>query len=387
MDNNDKDIIKFEDLFKDEIERKKVRQEEPINKQHYWFAILSYLLIMFIGAFIISIIAMQFEPVQKTYSEDERLFFNVKQEIGAIALIDQFMMDLYLEDYENYVTVIGQYSSYFVIVNTQNKNVENFLLVPITIDEEETWTIDLVLFEEIFFDGIHQKWSSSNISIKIFATQGQNIIGISEDANIIIGSRTTISSFGLAIINFLVYLLLLPLVLYFLKKPLIRDFIDFKLNFSSYIVPLIVGYLYLIAGNVISNVITNFLSKIFAIEPQTAINQMIIIDALKSNGAVFMVIGAVVFGPIVEELIFRKALFGIITNDKIALAVSTIIFGMIHLTSETSIIDALVNGVPYFVMGFIFGFIYLQTKKNIMIVTIVHMVSNLISVLAIIFFA
>jgi uncharacterized protein len=386
MDNNDKDIIKFEDLFKDEIERKKIRQEEPINKQHYWFAILSYLLIMFIGAGLITLVALQFEPIQKVYSEDERLFLNIKQEIGGIGLIDQFMIDLYLEDYENYVVVIGQYESYFIIVNSQNEYLENFLLIPVTIDEEESLVLDEFMFEEIFFDGAHEKWGTSNITIKVYATEGQNMVEISENAIIISGSRTTISSFGLALINFLVYLLLLPLVIYFLKKPLLRDFIDFKQNIGTYIAPLIIGYLYLIAGNIVSNVITNFLSKIFSLEPQTAINQMIIIDALRSNGAVFMVIGAVVFGPIVEELIFRKALFGIIPNDKVALGVSTIIFGMIHLTSEASLLDALVNGVPYFVMGFIFGFIYLQTKKNIMIVTIVHMVSNLISVLAILLF-
>lgn len=386
MENNDKDIIQFEDLFKEEIERKKIKQEEPINKQHYWFAILSYLVIMFLGAGVVSLIALQFQPVSRVYSEDERLFYSVKQELGGIALVDDQMLDLYFNDYEPYIQMIGQYDSYYVIVNNQNENVADFLLTQITVDDEESYILNESILEEIIFDGIHQKWNESNISIKIYTTQNQNIDNITESAIVLSGSITTISAFGLALINFLVYLILLPIILYFLKKPLMRDFIDFKQNIGAYVVPLVVGYLYLIAGNVISNLLTNFLSRIFNIEPQTAVNQMIIIDALRSNGAVFMVIGAVIFGPIVEELIFRKAIFGIIPNDKIALAVSSIIFGLIHLTSESSLVDAIVNGVPYFVMGFIFGFIYIQTKKNIMIVTIVHMVSNLISVLAILFF-
>jgi hypothetical protein len=101
---------------------------------------------------------------------------------------------------------------------------------------------------------------------------------------------------------------------------------------------------------------------------------------------VLIFISAVIIGPVVEELIFRKAIFGLISNDKVALAVSTFIFGAIHLLGEASILEALVNGVAYFVMGFVFGYIYLKNNRNIMVPIIVHVLSNLISVIGILFF-
>ena len=91
-------------------------------------------------------------------------------------------------------------------------------------------------------------------------------------------------------------------------------------------------------------------------------------------------------GLVVEELIFRKAIFGLIKSNGMALFVSTFVFGIIHLVGEASIQEALVNGISYFVMGFIFGYIYIKNNRNIMIPIAVHILSNLVSVLFILLF-
>ncbi|PKK93747.1 MAG: hypothetical protein CVV61_03015, partial [Tenericutes bacterium HGW-Tenericutes-6] len=155
---------------------------------------------------------------------------------------------------------------------------------------------------------------------------------------------------------------------------------------ASVLPSILLGYVYIILGNVIANFISTQLARQFDITQGDSLNQQVIVEALRSNGIVLIFISAVIIGPVVEELIFRKAIFGLISNDKVALAVSTFIFGAIHLLGEASILEALVNGVAYFVMGFVFGYIYLKNNRNIMVPIIVHVLSNLISVIGILFF-
>jgi membrane protease YdiL (CAAX protease family) len=98
-----------------------------------------------------------------------------------------------------------------------------------------------------------------------------------------------------------------------------------------------------------------------------------------------MVLSAVILGPIVEELIFRKAIFGLFKSDYAGLAVSTLAFGAIHLLSESSIASALVNGITYFIMGLIFGYIYIKNNRNLYAPLAVHIISNAVSVFMLLF--
>jgi membrane protease YdiL (CAAX protease family) len=123
------------------------------------------------------------------------------------------------------------------------------------------------------------------------------------------------------------------------------------------------------------------LSNALSIPVSESVNQMTIVRMLNSNGVVFIVISAVIIGPIVEELVFRKAMFGLIKNNIIAIVVSSLIFGAIHLTAEASIAEALINGISYFAMGLVFGFIYIKNNRNIMAPIAVHILVNLISVI------
>src|SRR5699024_1090959 len=89
---------------------------------------------------------------------------------------------------------------------------------------------------------------------------------------------------------------------------------------------------------------------------------------------IFIIVPALV-GPILEEIIFRKIIFGSLykrTNFFIAAALSSLIFGIIHQEPEHILI--------YAAMGFVFAFIYVQTKR-IMIPIIVHMSMNTIAVI------
>jgi len=79
----------------------------------------------------------------------------------------------------------------------------------------------------------------------------------------------------------------------------------------------------------------------------------------------FMIIPAII-GPILEELVFRKVLFGTFykkMNFFFAALLSSLIFGLMH--GEIQLM------LTYTAMGFVFSFLYVKTKR-IMVPIITH---------------
>ncbi|MBK3496273.1 CPBP family intramembrane metalloprotease [Viridibacillus sp. YIM B01967] len=89
-----------------------------------------------------------------------------------------------------------------------------------------------------------------------------------------------------------------------------------------------------------------------------------------ANVAPVAILGIVVFGPILEEFIFRRVIFGSIfqkTNFFIAASVSAIVFAVIHFDFSHIIL--------YAISGFIFAFLYHKTQRIITSI-IAHMMLN-----------
>ncbi|WP_284141526.1 CPBP family intramembrane glutamic endopeptidase [Virgibacillus sp. LDC-1] len=112
--------------------------------------------------------------------------------------------------------------------------------------------------------------------------------------------------------------------------------------------------------------------QIFGINPGSENTQMIM-DIARAI-PIFMIVPAII-APILEEIIFRKIIFGTIykrTNFVIAALMSAFIFGIIHGEPEHLLI--------YASMGFVFAFLYVKTKR-ILVPIFVHMALNTITVL------
>lgn len=83
-----------------------------------------------------------------------------------------------------------------------------------------------------------------------------------------------------------------------------------------------------------------------------------------------MIIVSSIIGPILEEIIFRKIIFGSLYkrfNFVISALISSIIFGLAHME--------LVHLLLYSAMGFTFAFLYVQTKR-IIVPIIAHLTMN-----------
>lgn len=86
--------------------------------------------------------------------------------------------------------------------------------------------------------------------------------------------------------------------------------------------------------------------------------------------APIMILASVLFGPILEELVFRRVVFGSLIQSQnfwIAGLISAIIFGVIHLDFTHIIL--------YTITGFIFAFLYYKTQRLLTSI-IAHMMLN-----------
>ena len=116
---------------------------------------------------------------------------------------------------------------------------------------------------------------------------------------------------------------------------------------------------------------------------------------MEDKFSILLAFTVVFIGPAVEELVFRKAIFGLVENQKIAFIISAISFGLIHLSTELinlfskggftglALAETLIVSLPYFGMGIFLSWFYKENGKNISLLIAIHALSNLLSVLGI----
>ncbi|RYG71644.1 CPBP family intramembrane metalloprotease [Lentibacillus lipolyticus] len=123
----------------------------------------------------------------------------------------------------------------------------------------------------------------------------------------------------------------------------------------------------------IANSIASYIeTDLLGINPNSENTQMIM-DITRS--APIFVIVTTIIAPILEEIIFRKIIFGELykrVNFFIAAAASALIFSIIHGEPQHTLV--------YASMGFVFAFLYVKTKR-IIVPILVHMAMNTIAVL------
>lgn len=151
-----------------------------------------------------------------------------------------------------------------------------------------------------------------------------------------------------------IYIVLLVIALFTFKERLKRDIKLFKENYkaySQYILPRL-GIMYVIF--IVCNLICVLISRKATSENQAA---------LESMPKWFIIPAAVLWAPIVEELVFRGSFRRFIKNDYLFIAVSAIIFGLMHTISEANILNVFIMAIPYSILGGFFAYIYDKTDN------------------------
>ena len=149
---------------------------------------------------------------------------------------------------------------------------------------------------------------------------------------------------------------------------------DFKLfmkNFSRYMAYILprIGIFYIVF--VIISLICVTITK------STASNQ----EAIENLPILLSFPLAVIYAPIVEEALFRGAFRRFISNDKLFILTSGIVFGLLHtIFAESNIVNIFVLAVPYGIMGGFLAYIYVKTNNMMSNITC-HALNNFVAMI------
>lgn len=194
----------------------------------------------------------------------------------------------------------------------------------------------------------------------------------------------------------LVYALIFVVLFFMLKKVFLSDINRSKSDMKNTFKQAGLGILYVYAASYACNIVLSLLQITEDSENQDAIVSML--SSPNVLAIILYIVVLVVLAPIVEELIFRKAMFGYMKkynlSEKKKILISGIIFGGIHVATailsmileQAGIIEIgteIILGIPYCVMGVVLGYIYSKSEENVIVPTLVHMFNNALSVISI----
>lgn len=231
----------------------------------------------------------------------------------------------------NFITSILSIVSFFVVILLKRKNPEDFP------DKEKNKIPELKCPNRTKKDII-----LSIILLVIYFSQ-------------LWWSKFIPDSYSVALtISIIFDILLFILAVIFFFETLKRDFGAVKGNIKSYIRYILPRYgvmyiVYIIVGW-ISIIITN---------QATTVNQ----EAVEALPKFYIIPAAIIWAPIVEEILFRGTLRKLIKNDIFYIIISALVFGLLHTISEVTILSMIINALPYAILGGFFAYLYTKTNN------------------------
>lgn len=186
-----------------------------------------------------------------------------------------------------------------------------------------------------------------------------------------------------AYLNAIVDLGMLVIVWWILKDTMIQQWHDFKKDIKGNLIyGCLIGTGLLYALGIVGALITLFLGGESSSENQA------LIETIASAHPLIMSVSAVLFAPVLEEMIFRCVVFGWVyeISPKLAHLVSGFVFGFVHVMMSvlSGNIAEWIQIFSYFFMGIALSYLY-EKKNNIYVPICAHAVNNLISMLLTIF--
>lgn len=206
----------------------------------------------------------------------------------------------------------------------------------------------------------------ASLVISFIAKLISNDIPIEDKNKVIMYSNiivSTLISFGL---SFFFYIIL--------RDVLKKDIIKIKKNLKLFILLVLFSFLFVYLGEYLCSLFYS----LFDME-LTSNNQDSIVQMLQTPLKPVMIFHICITGPIVEEVIFRKCIFGFFKKNILPLIISSLVFGLLHVIATYDFIHIL----PYVITGLIFGGIYVLSKRNIYACILAHMIANTVSLILI----
>lgn len=185
----------------------------------------------------------------------------------------------------------------------------------------------------------------------------------------------------LVFLNVAIYLVLASLIIPLSIKYLKQSYIDCSNNTQIPAKQISIGIIAMYCTSILSSIVSSLLTS------ETSSNQDSI-NTLTSTTwgylSLFLIIGFI--GPVIEELIFRHAIFKILRNNTVSIIISSLLFGLIHVTFQSGKpLDVITISLPYVSAGIVYGCLYVKSNRNILIPIACHITNNAISLLIVAF--
>lgn len=175
-----------------------------------------------------------------------------------------------------------------------------------------------------------------------------------------------------SITNLALYLTLTIIFIFTLRSFLKKELNLVKENIHEYIKITILGVSGLFAVVYASALVMSLLDVSSVSDNQEALNRLLDSGWFDKTS---LVLFSVFLAPFVEEIVFRKAVFGFFEKISVPLAIlaSGLLFGFIHVLSGDY-----VQLIAYGSLGLVLAYTYYKSNKNIIAVITIHMIYNLI---------
>lgn len=187
---------------------------------------------------------------------------------------------------------------------------------------------------------------------------------------VIMGVDTTTLPIWVKIFYLTMYsVLTASLIMIIYNKKISKDFKDMKKNsikyFNKYIKYWLIGLFIMMVSNLFINlIVTNDIPS-----NEQAIRETFNISPL------YIFFSAVIYAPIVEELIFRQSIKNIFHNKWLFIIISGLLFGSMHVFGDFKNITDLLYIIPYSTPGIIFAYM-LEDSDNICVPMSFHFIHN-----------
>lgn len=166
-------------------------------------------------------------------------------------------------------------------------------------------------------------------------------------------------------------LFMIFILIFIYKDELKKDFNDYKKNFKLYFDKYFKVYVFGVLLMGISNTIISKFTHMEISENEEIIRNLV--DTMP----IYITFSTVLYAPLIEELIYRKCIRNLISNDIAFIYMSGLIFGLMHVVSGHETVNDILMGIPYIIIGIDFAFIYYKTK-NIFSTIQFHFLHNLL---------
>ena len=166
-------------------------------------------------------------------------------------------------------------------------------------------------------------------------------------------------------------LFMIFILIFIYKDELKKDFNEYKKNYKLYFDKYFKVY---VLGVLLMGISNTIISKFTHMEISE--NEEIIRN-LVDTMPIYITFSTVLYAPLIEELIYRKCIRNLISNDIAFIYMSGLIFGLMHVVSGHETVNDILMGIPYIIIGIDFAFIYYKTK-NIFSTIQFHFLHNLL---------